>query len=94
MRVGKLGRLCWPGISNGVVFATTQEIGQRSRLGAAMSLEPVLGLVFHLFSTPRHYLDVGVACGIVIGTVVYMTRIAGISVSYGIGARNSDDKHS
>lgn len=55
-----------------------------------MATEPMVGLVFHLFSTPRPHLDLLVASGIFICTVIYMTRIAGISVSYGMDDTNSD----
>lgn len=52
-----------------------------------MNFEPILGLGYLLFAVQRHYLDLFVAGAIVVGTMAYMTRIAGISMFYGVGAR-------
>ncbi len=54
-----------------------------------MVMEPVLGLVKHLFSLDRLNLEWFVAAIIVAGTILYLTRIIGISFSYGLGGKQS-----
>ncbi len=49
-----------------------------------MIVQPILGLLFHVFSTPHSQLDFFVASGLVLGTVFYMSRIARTCVAYAI----------
>ncbi|MDB5335215.1 MAG: hypothetical protein JWN70_834 [Planctomycetaceae bacterium] len=55
-----------------------------------MVTKPVLGLIFHLVSGSRSNLDLFVACGLFVGTVFYMSRIARTCVAYGIDDDSKD----
>lgn len=55
-----------------------------------MATEPVLGFLNHLFITTSVSLDLQVAALVLFGTLLYVTRIAGISVMYGLGRKPLD----
>lgn len=61
----------------------------RGSKGAMMVIEPVFGLVKHFFSLDRFHLDWFVAAAIIACTLLYLTRILGISVVYGMGGKSS-----
>jgi hypothetical protein len=54
-----------------------------------MVIEPVFGLINHALGLQRLHLELFAAALIVLCTVVYLTRIIGISFSYGIGGKRA-----
>ncbi len=54
-----------------------------------MVIEPVLGLFKHVFELEHLHLEWMVAGLIVAGTVLYVSRIVGISFSYGLGGKRA-----
>ena len=54
-----------------------------------MIIEPVFGLFKHVFALERLHLEWIVAGLIVACTVLYVTRILGISFSYGLAGKHS-----
>lgn len=54
-----------------------------------MVTEPTFGLIKHLFDMEQLHLEWFVAAAIVTCTLLYLTRIIGISFSYGLAAQHA-----